>query len=177
MNIKSFQTLSRFRDETQGVWSVLSWSFSTFSRALYQDADIYLLDDPLSTVDAEISRHLFEQWVYSCFLSSMLSRNSVETREESSGKPLYFGRLSLFCLVSLSPLPSPHRSSITEKFCIMLRSGQENRAGASTVWRTAGSVLREWVIDGRFPPATRSCWIQTPGIRRMMNRVVWWSSV
>ena len=32
-----------------------------FSRAVYQDADIYLLDNPLSAVDAGISRLLFEQ--------------------------------------------------------------------------------------------------------------------
>lgn len=31
------------------------------SRAVYQDADIYILDDPLSAVDAEVGRHLFEQ--------------------------------------------------------------------------------------------------------------------
>lgn len=30
-------------------------------RAVYQDADVYLLDDPLSAVDAEVGRHLFEQ--------------------------------------------------------------------------------------------------------------------
>ncbi|XP_059984735.1 ATP-binding cassette sub-family C member 4 [Lagenorhynchus albirostris] len=30
------------------------------ARAVYQDADVYLLDDPLSAVDAEVSRHLFE---------------------------------------------------------------------------------------------------------------------
>ncbi|XP_022358424.1 multidrug resistance-associated protein 4 isoform X4 [Enhydra lutris kenyoni] len=30
------------------------------ARAVYQDADIYLLDDPLSAVDAEVGRHLFE---------------------------------------------------------------------------------------------------------------------
>jgi len=30
-------------------------------RAVYQDADIYLLDDPLSAVDSEVGRHLFEQ--------------------------------------------------------------------------------------------------------------------
>lgn len=32
---------------------------------MYQDADIYLLDDPLSAVDAEVGRHLFEQWATS----------------------------------------------------------------------------------------------------------------
>uniref|UniRef100_A0A672ZTZ8 ATP-binding cassette, sub-family C (CFTR/MRP), member 4 n=1 Tax=Sphaeramia orbicularis TaxID=375764 RepID=A0A672ZTZ8_9TELE len=34
------------------------------ARAVYQDADIYLLDDPLSAVDAEVGRHLFEKYVY-----------------------------------------------------------------------------------------------------------------
>ena len=33
---------------------------------MYQDADIYLLDDPFSAVDAGVSRHLFEQGVCSC---------------------------------------------------------------------------------------------------------------
>ncbi|XP_045018421.1 ATP-binding cassette sub-family C member 4-like [Bubalus bubalis] len=31
----------------------------SLARAVYQDADIYLLDNPLSSVDTEISRHLF----------------------------------------------------------------------------------------------------------------------
>ncbi|XP_019299622.2 ATP-binding cassette sub-family C member 4 isoform X3 [Panthera pardus] len=30
------------------------------ARAVYQDADVYLLDDPLSAVDAEVGKHLFE---------------------------------------------------------------------------------------------------------------------
>uniref|UniRef100_A0AC11B080 Uncharacterized protein n=1 Tax=Ovis aries TaxID=9940 RepID=A0AC11B080_SHEEP len=33
----------------------------SLARAMYQDADIYLLDDLLSAVDTEVSRHLFEQ--------------------------------------------------------------------------------------------------------------------
>uniref|UniRef100_A0A8C6CVH4 Multidrug resistance-associated protein 4-like n=1 Tax=Moschus moschiferus TaxID=68415 RepID=A0A8C6CVH4_MOSMO len=35
----------------------------SLARAVYQDADIYLLDDPLSAVDVEVSRHLFEQCI------------------------------------------------------------------------------------------------------------------
>ncbi|KAG5204287.1 hypothetical protein JEQ12_002263 [Ovis aries] len=35
----------------------------SLARAVYQDADIYLLDDLLSTVDAGVSRHLFEQCI------------------------------------------------------------------------------------------------------------------
>ena len=31
------------------------------ARVLYHDADIYLLDDPLSAVDAGVARHLFEK--------------------------------------------------------------------------------------------------------------------
>ena len=33
------------------------------ARALYYDADVYLLDDPLSAVDTAVARHLFERWV------------------------------------------------------------------------------------------------------------------
>ncbi|XP_053272848.1 ATP-binding cassette sub-family C member 4 [Pleuronectes platessa] len=33
------------------------------ARAVYQEADVYLLDDPLSAVDAEVGRHLFEQCI------------------------------------------------------------------------------------------------------------------
>uniref|UniRef100_A0A3B4GQL7 Multidrug resistance-associated protein 4-like n=1 Tax=Pundamilia nyererei TaxID=303518 RepID=A0A3B4GQL7_9CICH len=33
------------------------------ARAVYEDADIYLLDDPLSAVDAEVGKHLFEQCI------------------------------------------------------------------------------------------------------------------
>ncbi|XP_037829737.1 multidrug resistance-associated protein 4 isoform X2 [Kryptolebias marmoratus] len=33
------------------------------ARAVYQDADIYLLDDPLSAVDTEVGKHLFEQCI------------------------------------------------------------------------------------------------------------------
>ena len=32
------------------------------ARAVYCDADIYLLDDPLSAVDATVGKHLFEEY-------------------------------------------------------------------------------------------------------------------
>ncbi|XP_043334219.1 ATP-binding cassette sub-family C member 4-like isoform X1 [Cervus canadensis] len=36
----------------------------SLARAVYQNADIYLLDDPLSAVDAGVSRHLFERCIH-----------------------------------------------------------------------------------------------------------------
>lgn len=47
------------------------------SRAVYQDADIYILDDPLSAVDAEVGRHLFEQWVTSVNIISAFMTHSL----------------------------------------------------------------------------------------------------
>ncbi|ETN80648.1 hypothetical protein NECAME_17988, partial [Necator americanus] len=32
----------------------------SLARAVYQDLDVYLLDDPLSAVDAHVGRHIYE---------------------------------------------------------------------------------------------------------------------
>ena len=34
-----------------------------YFRAVYRDSDVYFLDDPLSAVDANVSRKLFEKFV------------------------------------------------------------------------------------------------------------------
>lgn len=33
------------------------------ARALYSEADVYLLDDPLSAVDATVGRDIFDRWL------------------------------------------------------------------------------------------------------------------
>lgn len=35
----------------------------SLARAVYQDNDLYLLDDPLSAVDAKVGKHIFERVV------------------------------------------------------------------------------------------------------------------
>ncbi|CAF0825031.1 unnamed protein product [Rotaria sp. Silwood1] len=41
------------------------------ARALYRNADIYLLDDPLSAVDAKVAKHLFEKAI-KCYLQDKI---------------------------------------------------------------------------------------------------------
>ena len=38
-------------------------SICVVCRAVYRDSDIMLLDDPLSAVDAAVSRHLFDRYI------------------------------------------------------------------------------------------------------------------
>ena len=45
----------------------------SLARAVYSDADIYLLDDPLSAVDAHVGKHIFKE----VFSSSGLLGNKV----------------------------------------------------------------------------------------------------
>uniref|UniRef100_A0A673J9V2 Multidrug resistance-associated protein 4 n=1 Tax=Sinocyclocheilus rhinocerous TaxID=307959 RepID=A0A673J9V2_9TELE len=51
-------------------------------RAVYQDADIYLLDDPLSAVDAEVGRHLFEQILVTHQLQYLKAANQILVLKE-----------------------------------------------------------------------------------------------
>ena len=51
----------------------------SLARAVYQDEDIYLLDDPLSAVDAHVGRHLFDKVVG----PQGLLKNKVSYRHQS----------------------------------------------------------------------------------------------
>ena len=41
-------------------------------RAVYYDADIYLLDDPLSAVDAKVGKQLFQQYALLFRMSTLI---------------------------------------------------------------------------------------------------------
>lgn len=60
---------------------------------MYDDADIYLLDDPLSAVDARVGRHLFDQVIG----KRGLLRNKVGFVSMQGPTFHHFGDLCLHC--------------------------------------------------------------------------------
>ncbi|KAG7207749.1 hypothetical protein KM043_009361 [Ampulex compressa] len=71
--VKACALLKDFKQFSQGDQTIVGERGSSLSggqkarinlaRALYRQADIYLLDDPLSAVDAHVSKHLFEECI------------------------------------------------------------------------------------------------------------------
>ena len=84
------------------------------ARACYSDSDIYLLDDPLSAVDARVGRNLFEK----CFRGFLRSKTIILVTHQlaflphasqilaldSGGNPAFYGSYSQF-------LDSPFRTT------------------------------------------------------------------
>ncbi|KAG1681720.1 Multidrug resistance-associated protein 4 [Nymphon striatum] len=56
----------------------------SLARALYYDADVYLLDDPLSAVDAEVGNHLYSQYLMTYVIEVLVLDEKL-----ANNKPLY----------------------------------------------------------------------------------------
>ena len=90
----SSKILDRFFGVKNQTFTTRTWNFVlqginlsggqkqrvSLARAVYQDADTYLLDDPLSAVDAHVAKHLFEKVIG----PNGLLKNKVGTHKQSS---------------------------------------------------------------------------------------------
>jgi len=58
-------SLARYNDIVSFSKKKLEYFYMSYSRAIYKQADIYLLDDPLSAVDTRVGKHLYEKCIKS----------------------------------------------------------------------------------------------------------------
>lgn len=85
------------------------------TRAVYHDADIYLLDDPLAAVDAHVGKHLFQE----CIVNELLLNKSATSAQK--------GKKSSVILVTnaIQYLSDPHVDKI-----IVLDAGEIVEVGS-----------------------------------------------
>lgn len=82
------------------------------ARALYAQADLYLLDDPLSAVDAKVGNALFEEGI----CKALSGRTRILTTHQIQVRLLFeihydeYGRLAVFC----------HTASFTANVSLLL---------------------------------------------------------
>ena len=104
---KSFDFLNQFCSGGQKARISLA-------RAVYREADIYLLDDPLSAVDTHVARHLFEQ----CMRNFLANKSVLLVTHQ-----LQFAKLcdnvcvlSKGCITHTGPYKDISKGSNTESF-------------------------------------------------------------
>ena len=109
------------------------------ARAVYADADVYLLDDPLSAVDAKVGKHIFEKCI--CGLLAHKTRIVVTHRQQ-------FLR--------------------NAKHIVIMKEGSVISEGSYTGLRKAGVEFQE-MFDGNVNqgecPAARDSYSTKDGIR------------
>ncbi|XP_069614144.1 ATP-binding cassette sub-family C member 4 isoform X2 [Ranitomeya imitator] len=94
------------------------------ARAVYQDADIYLLDDPLSAVDAEVGRHLFEKCICQALRKKLCILVTHQLQYLSAAKQILIIKEGQ--MVGKGTFPELLQSGID--FASLLKSGEEEQS-------------------------------------------------
>ncbi|KAG9492165.1 ATP-binding cassette sub-family C member 4 [Eleutherodactylus coqui] len=94
------------------------------ARAVYQDADIYLLDDPLSAVDAEVGRHLFEKCICQALRKKLCILVTHQLQYLSAAKQILI--LKEGQMVGKGTFPELLQSGVD--FASLLKSGEEEQS-------------------------------------------------
>lgn len=89
------------------------------ARAVYSDADFYIMDDPLSAVDVHVGRHIFDNCI-----SGMLHSHWVSLLDNSLSLKLvcYIYADGSACLISPADDSSPMRPCGTSSDSITLKA-------------------------------------------------------
>jgi len=59
--VKSNVSGKKRKNNTSNEQNKKNLIYKSLARSVYTDTDVYILDDPLSAVDAHVGKHLFER--------------------------------------------------------------------------------------------------------------------
>lgn len=111
----------------------------SLARSIYANADIYLLDDPLSAVDAHVGRHIFDSVIgTNGLLKDKVAKKISKTNFKNLLHSIFFIKTRIFVTNSLSFLPQVDE-------IVMLENGEIVEKGTYEQLTNDGGVFADFM--------------------------------
>ena len=115
-------------------------------RAVYREADIYLMDDPLSAVDSKVGRHLFDKCSIHFFLC--LFHHHILMYAIRWLLILWVMRITQFCFKSCVFNVTCFRLPCTNQILLKVKCNENSRTRQKLLWASWKTLENRNIWDG-----------------------------